>query len=352
MIITRPFPPRIGTKTQMVMGITMNWHGHEKTVDIDKLVERVDRAVSGGAVAVALTDIDNFGQLNDEQGREAGDRVLEVWIETLTGSLPKDAIVGRLGGMQLEPVIVTIGATVLSDLLSLIVFAVCVRTFTSGFSPSGLAIQISEVAVFVPLILFGLSRVGAWALNQVRDNESAHFVLALGVMVVAPVMAHLIDLPDIVGAFLAGLALNAAVRDHPTKSKLEFFGQALFIPSFFVATGFLIDPAAFAQSVLDNFPLVAGLVAALLVGKGIAAAVAGRAFGYSRAARLTMWALTLPQLAATLAAAIVAHHTVDAAGHRLLDGNMLNAVLVVMLTTSILGPMLTERFAPRLIQGE
>ena len=88
------------------------------------------------------------------------------------------------------------------------------------------------------------------------------------------------------------------------------------------------------------------------MGKGIAAAVAGRAFGYSRAARLTMWALTLPQLAATLAAAIVAHHTVDAAGHRLLDGNMLNAVLVVMLTTSILGPMLTERFAPRLIQGE
>ena len=110
--------------------------------------------------------------------------------------------------------------------------------------------------------------------------------------------------------------------------------------------------AAFAQSVLDNFPLVAGLVGALLVGKGIAAAVVGRAFGYSPAARLTMWALTLPQLAATLAAAIVAHHTVDAAGHRMLDGNMLNAVLVLMLTTSILGPLLTERFAPRLTQEE
>ena len=259
------------------------------------------------------------------------------------------SIVGRLGGMQLEPVIVTIGATVLSDLLSLIVFAVCVRTFTSDFSPSGLAIQLSEVAVFVPLILFSLSRVGGWALNQVRDNEAAHFALALGVMAMAPVLAHLIDLPDIVGAFLAGLALNAAVRDHPTKSKLEFFGKALFIPSFFVATGFLIDPAAFAQSVLDNFPLVAGLVAALLVGKGIAAGVVARAFGYSPAARLTMWALTLPQLAATLAAAIVAHHTVDPAGNRMLDGNMLNAVLVLMLTTAILGPMLTERFAPRLV---
>jgi len=261
------------------------------------------------------------------------------------------SIVRRLGGMRLEPIIVTIGATLLSDLLSLIVFAVCVPTFTSGFSPSGLAIQLGEIAVFVPLILLGLSRVGAWALNQVRDNETAHFVLALGVMAVAGVLANLIDLPDIVGAFLAGLAVNPAVRDHPTRPKLEFFGKALFIPSFFVATGFLIDPAAFAQSVLDNFPLVAGLVAALLVGKGIAAAVVGRAFGYSPAARLTMWALTLPQLAATLAAAIVAHHTLDAAGHRMLDGNMLNAVLVLMLTSSILGPMLTERFAPRLIQG-
>src|SRR6476661_2204721 len=80
------------------MSITMNWHGHEKTVDVDELVARVDRAVDGGAVAVALTDLDDFGRLNDEQGREAGDRVLEVWIETLTRSLPKDAIVGRLGG--------------------------------------------------------------------------------------------------------------------------------------------------------------------------------------------------------------------------------------------------------------
>ena len=58
----------------------------------------VDQAVAGGAVAVALTDIDRFGQLNDEHGREAGDRILEIWIKTLTGSLPKDAIVGRLGG--------------------------------------------------------------------------------------------------------------------------------------------------------------------------------------------------------------------------------------------------------------
>ena len=76
----------------------MNWQGHEKTIEVDDLVAQVDRAVAGGAVAVALADLDRFGQLNEEHGREAGDRVLEAWIITLTGSLPKDAIVGRLGG--------------------------------------------------------------------------------------------------------------------------------------------------------------------------------------------------------------------------------------------------------------
>ena len=80
------------------MGIDLNWHGHDKTLEIDELVRRVDRAVAGGAVAVALTDLDRFAELNVRQGREAGDRVLQVWVETLTGSLPKDAIVGRLGG--------------------------------------------------------------------------------------------------------------------------------------------------------------------------------------------------------------------------------------------------------------
>ena len=64
-----------------------------------------------------------------------------------------------------------------------------------------------------------------------------------------------------------------------------------------------------------------------------------------------MWALTLPQVAATLAAAIVAYDTVNAAGQRMLDGTMLNAVLVLMLATSILGPVLTERFAPRMLEG-
>jgi Kef-type K+ transport system membrane component KefB len=94
--------------------------------------------------------------------------------------------------------------------------------------------------------------------------------------------------------------------------------------------------------------LVIGIIGALLIGKWLAAEIAGRSFGYSRAARQTMWSLTLPQVAATLAATLVAFDTFDSAGHRLIDERLLNAVLVLMLTTAILGPVLTERFAPRM----
>jgi Kef-type K+ transport system membrane component KefB len=114
------------------------------------------------------------------------------------------------------------------------------------------------------------------------------FVTMLGIMAVAGLVADLMNLPGIVGAFLAGLSVNAAVQDHPAKEKLEFLGKALFIPSFFIVTGFLIAPVALVQSMLDNPLLVAGIIAALLLGKGIAAASVGRAFEYTLPARLTM----------------------------------------------------------------
>src|SRR4029077_8350160 len=141
--------------------------------------------------------------------------ILAIVVGSLLAShtLLSIPIVQRLGVLRLEPIVVTIGATVLSDTLSLIVFAVCVSVYTTGFSPEMLATQLIEIAVFVPLILFGLSRAGAWALSKMRSDEEAHFLLMLGVMAVAGTLADLINLPGIVGAFLAGLAVNSAVQD-------------------------------------------------------------------------------------------------------------------------------------------
>jgi Kef-type K+ transport system membrane component KefB len=198
-------------------------------------------------------------------------------------------------------------------------------------------------------VLFGLSRLGGYVLKKVEGEEDAYFILMLCFMVVAGAMATAIELPGIVGAFLAGLAVNASARDRPASEKLGFLAKSLFIPIFFIVTGFLINPVAFVRDIVDNFPLVAGIIGALLFGKGIAAWAGGRAFGYSRDEWLTVWALTLPQVAATLAATLVAHDTLGPGGQRLLDDQVLNAVLVLMLTASIVGPLLTERFAPRLV---
>jgi hypothetical protein len=138
-------------------------------------------------------------------------------------------------------------------------------------------------------------------------------------------------------------SIKNILRDRQTTG-LDLLRQELVR----VATGFLIDPIAFVRSLVDDFALVAATIGALIVGKGIAAAIAARTFKYSTGARMTMWALTLPQVAATLAAALVTFDTFNLAGQRLLDGRMLNVVFVLILSTSILPPVLTERFAPRL----
>jgi Kef-type K+ transport system membrane component KefB len=254
----------------------------------------------------------------------------------------------RLGLQQTEPVTVAVGATVMSDTLSLVVFAVCLSMYTTGFSPGGLALLLAEVAGYILLVLFGLSRLGAWVLAKFENDEDAFFIVLLAILAIAGVAAEVIQLPGIVGAFLAGLAVNAAVREKPASDKLEFIGRSLFIPIFFVVTGFLIDPVAFVADIGENFPLVAALIGALLIGKWLAAEPTGRAFGYSPAARRTVWSLTLPQVAATLAATLVGYQTFDHGGRRLLDSHLLNAVLVLVLVTAILGPTLTERFAPKL----
>ncbi len=251
-------------------------------------------------------------------------------------------IVRELGASRLEPITVTTGATVMSDTLSLVVFAVCLSTYQRGFSASVFTKQLLEIVAFVLLILLGLSRAARYALRRVEGQEDAFFVLLFGIMAVAAVIAGLVQLPGIVGAFLVGLALNEAAQNKPAKEKLGFCANTLFIPAFFLVTGFLINPGVFIRSLIDHFALATSIVLALVVGKFLAAEIAGRAFRYSSSARLTVWSLTLPQVAATLAAALAGFNAFAPGGQRLIDEHTLNAVFVLILSTSILGPVLTQ----------
>ena len=76
----------------------MNWPGHEKVLNTGDFVAATAKVVDNGAVAICLTDLDEFGRLNQEHGHAAGDQVLQVWTRTLHGSLPAGSIVRRLGG--------------------------------------------------------------------------------------------------------------------------------------------------------------------------------------------------------------------------------------------------------------
>jgi Kef-type K+ transport system membrane component KefB len=259
-------------------------------------------------------------------------------------------ILTELGADRLEPAVVTSGATVMSDTLSLVVFAVCVSTYQRGFTISVLVVQLIEIIAFVLVVLFGVSRAARYALRRVEGHEDSYFIVLFGVMAVAAALASVVQLPGIVGAFLSGLALNEAAQGTPAAEKLEFLANSLFIPFFFIAMGFLINPSVFVRSLIDNFGLALSIVLALVVGKALAAEWTGRAFHYGRGSRLTVWSLTLPQVAATLAAALVGFRAFNPAGVRLIDERVLNSVFVLMLTTSILGPVLTQRFAPLMLQ--
>jgi Kef-type K+ transport system membrane component KefB len=258
-------------------------------------------------------------------------------------------IVTELGAARLEPIAVTCGATIMSDTLSLVVFAVCVSTYQRGFSPSVLVVQLAEIVAFVLFVLLVLSRVARYALKKMEDREDAYFIMLAGFMAIAAAFAALVNLPGIVGAFLAGLALNEAAHNKSATEKLGFLANSMFIPFFFFVTGFLIDPVVFTKSLIDHFGLALSIVLALLVGKFLAAEISGRSFKYSQNTRMTVWSLTLPQVAATLAATLVGFKTLDPAGHPLIDSNILNSVFVLMVSTSIIGPVMTQRYTPLMV---
>jgi Kef-type K+ transport system membrane component KefB len=254
-------------------------------------------------------------------------------------------IVQRMKLVKDEAVAVTIGGTVLTDLLSLLVLAVCVPIYTTGFSTSAFALQIVELIAYIFILLFGLGSLGRWLLGKFGDSKEAQVTLTFLMMALAGIGAEAIHLEGIVGAFLAGLAVNRALRDSEAKREVEFLGNTLFIPVFFVSIGFLINVQVFVQTLTGRPGLVLAIVGGLILSKFLAARLTERTFGYSRSQGRLIWSLSLPQVAATLAAAIVAYETKNAAGVRFIDISMINTILVMVVVTSVMGPILTERFA-------
>jgi Kef-type K+ transport system membrane component KefB/nucleotide-binding universal stress UspA family protein len=253
-------------------------------------------------------------------------------------------IVSRLGVVMNEAVTVTVGATIFTDTGALLVLAICVGIHGGEFSTLSLITLLGGLAIYSVIVLFGFDWAGKEFFRRSGDEQSNQFLFILLALFLASVGAQIVGVEKIVGAFLAGLAVNDVVGRSPVKEKIEFIGSVLFIPCFFVDMGLLINIPAFIKT-LSSIWLALVIVSALIGSKFIAAFLTKLIYRYSNVQMLTMWSLSLPQVAATLAASLVAYQTLNPAGERLISEGVLNSVIVLMLVTSIVAPFITARFA-------
>ncbi|AKG20708.1 cation:proton antiporter domain-containing protein [Calothrix sp. 336/3] len=252
-------------------------------------------------------------------------------------------IISRMGMVTNEAVTVTIGATIFTDTGALLVLAICVGIHGGDFTVVSLIKLLAGLAVYSLLILWGFDWAGKEFFRRSGDEQGNQFLFILLALFLASVGAQIIGVEKIVGAFLAGLAVNDVLGRSVVKEKVEFVGSVLFIPCFFVDMGLLINIPAFIKT-LSSIWLTLAIVVALIGSKFLAALIAKFLYRYNTPELLTMWSLSLPQVAATLAATLVAYQTLNSGGERLINEGVLNSVIVLMLVTAIIGPILTARF--------
>ncbi len=256
-------------------------------------------------------------------------------------------ILSRLGLMRNEAVIVTIGGTIFTNIPALLVLAVCVGVHGGELTLWSLVRLLLSVIVYAVVTLLGLEWAGREFFRRSGDEEGNQFLFILLAVFVAAVSGQLVGVEKIVGAFLAGMAVNGVMGASPVKEKVVFVGSVLFIPIFMVNLGLLIDLPAFVKT-LSSFWFTLALVLGLMASKWVAAWLTQQLYHYTQAETIAIWSLSIPQVAATLAATLVGYNTLNSMGERLLSEDVVNSVIVMMLVTATLGPYITARVASKL----
>lgn len=257
-------------------------------------------------------------------------------------------IVQHYGLLGREPVIITIGATIFTDVLSLVILTICVSIHKTGFSLAQTGLQLVQIAGYIAVLLFGLSKLARWFFTRFKPEPDVQMLIILFIVGAAAIMAEQINMESIVGAFMAGLAVNKALRGTEAHKNIEVLGNTLFLPAFFLSIGLSMNLPEIRRSVAQHFWFVIAMSAGLISAKFLAAWLTGARFRYPWYDRLNMWSLSMPQVAATIAAALVGYEALNASGARLINDNVLSSVLVMVIVTAIAGPILTQVFSARI----
>lgn len=243
-----------------------------------------------------------------------------------------------LGIAKNEAVTATVGGTIVTDIAALLVLAVVAASREGELDAAFWTGLTLSLAVFAALILLGLPRLGRWFFRSEEDGETGSYLFILAALFTSAALAELAGVEPIIGSFLAGLALNPLVPEgSPLNNRVHFFGNAVFVPFFLLSVGMLVDVRVLAGSA-QAWKVMIGMMVTVVATKWLAARLAQRRFGYSAAEGWTMFGLSVPQAAATLAAALIGYRL------ELFDTTVLNGTIMMILATCTIGPWVVERY--------
>jgi Kef-type K+ transport system membrane component KefB len=248
----------------------------------------------------------------------------------------------RDAGLGGNPEVATaVGATVLTDVLALCVLAVVAGTQTGSGSPLLILAEIGiGLVVLTAVGLAALPRAVDAGLRRWGADPVARYLVIFVALLFMSMLAEVFGIEGIVGAFFAGLALNRLVpNEGPSMERVEFFGAAVFVPIFLVSIGLLLDPSVMFKG--ETLAVAALICLGAIGGKALACWIAGALLGFGRAQRVTMFTLTVPQAAATLAVTLIGFEI------GLFGASLVNAVLVLILVSIVVGALLAQKVIAR-----
>lgn len=265
-------------------------------------------------------------------------------------------IVSKYGITKNRAVNVTIGGTVVTCLLALLVLAVIVGMST-GVLTQGFWIRLGvSTVVFAFIVLWGFPVVGRWYFKR-YDDRVGQFIFVLGLVFFASFLAESAGLEAIIGAFLAGLALNRLIPNTSAlMNRIEFVGNALFIPFFLIGVGMLVNFRVFVSD-LNSIWVAVVMTVVATVSKFIPAWIAQKNFKFTTSERTLIFGLSNAQAAATLAAVLVGYNVIlgttpEGEPIRLLNESVLNGTIIMILVTCIIASFATQKGAREVALAE
>lgn len=247
-------------------------------------------------------------------------------------------VVSKLGIMRSQPVTATLGATLTTNVLALLVLAIVVKTHQGDLDIGFWLFLIPSLALYTFGTLWGVPRIGRWFFRRFGHDESAEFTFVVATLFVVSYLARVIEIEPIIGAFLAGIAITQLIPQlSPLMNRIQFIGNTLFVPFFLISVGMLVNPFILFQE--PRSMLVAGvMVVVAIAAKFLPAWGAGKLFRFNFPNIMVMFGLSVAQAASTLAAITVAYNI------KLVDQLTVNGTIAMILVTCIASPWVTAQW--------